>query len=777
MTRPSSIELPESLPIRVEKCAFNITSVSLAIVLLTWGSSGGSLSSSPSAPAEAAADGPYGAHLPIVVRDAPLSVPWRYTPDADFVLGGPAMAVDVAGDVAFAGIGAHVVALDIGSVTTRDDGRDAVDGDHVVGASPPLPGYVTDIEIVDGLAFVAVAQGSITDVNGGLFVLNVSDPKRIEVIGHGPIPGGADHIALRGNVAILLSYRVCCGGIREGFSGATHFDISDPTFPRVMASNFGANINSAFRTAAVFDDRVVVCTFQQNVLDLDSFELSDSGQDALFEVELDACDAVLAYDDILVAVTGLQWRLPTETPSLKLIDMSEPSRPVALSLLELPIVPVTSWDDDAQVHGITRIDNSVAFVGVHQTAGSFAIVIDVSDPLHPTITEHRDLPLGALDISGDESRLVVAGSPVPEGAWPAFADTVELSEHFLLGGRADVFERADAPSGPSHTLLEGPATTIPYVALHEDTVFALEVDALSGLTGEPSSRGALWRFDLTHGYPRVQGVLRMDEMPDPFGAIDGIGTRFAASSRLVALSTSDVARLFDTSSGGSPIAAGELAIDGTFALQDDRLFVTSYGEILTFDVSDPTRPSEVGRLESEDAHAGALAVTDDLLWISDRMNRILTIDVGDPTLPNVLGSIEVGRLIFGIVAEGEIAVAISEAGVHVFRSDSRGDPIVTDELAFGGPLGFPSFDLAMHDGRAWIALGSEESVTWLQLDVREPGDLSVARTDGPPAGMLARMAWVEVPESGSQLEANDRWLIGAHFGAGLFGRWSRRDAP
>ena len=133
----------------------------------------------------------YLAHFPLLARNDPLTLPPRYVPDADFVLGGPSMAVDVVGDVAFTGIGAHLVALD---ATMEGD-----DPDRVLGASVPLPGYVADIQIVDGLAYVAVAQSSRAEVDGGLFILDVEDPLRMEVIGYGPIPGGriTSHCAAR----------------------------------------------------------------------------------------------------------------------------------------------------------------------------------------------------------------------------------------------------------------------------------------------------------------------------------------------------------------------------------------------------------------------------------------------------------------------------------------------------------------------------------------------------------------------------------------------------
>ena len=148
----------------------------------------------------------------------PTSFP-EWMPDAEFVLGGPAMAVDVVGDVAFTAIGVHLVALDISRA-----------GDPpALGASPPLPGTVMDVKVSDGFAYVTVAQlTELDDAYAGLFVLDVSDPTSIEIVGRKNLFQGATKLAVNGDIAMVFIPRSISPS-SDGFLVA--YDVSDPKMP------------------------------------------------------------------------------------------------------------------------------------------------------------------------------------------------------------------------------------------------------------------------------------------------------------------------------------------------------------------------------------------------------------------------------------------------------------------------------------------------------------------------------------------------------------------
>ena len=149
---------------------------------------------------------PLPVYLPLVAAEIDIqsgdivrepSIPIDWSADADFVLGGPAMTIDIEGDVAFVGIGAHLVAMDVSG-----------DGESVtLGASPPLPGIVADVVVRDDLAFVAVSQRTVVAEDpGGLYVLDVADPSAPRVIGISPIVGGAIRLVVEVDQVLLLSW-------------------------------------------------------------------------------------------------------------------------------------------------------------------------------------------------------------------------------------------------------------------------------------------------------------------------------------------------------------------------------------------------------------------------------------------------------------------------------------------------------------------------------------------------------------------------------------------
>lgn len=121
-------------------------------------------------------------------------------------LGGPvqAVAVDAAGQT-FVGVGPRVIVFTMcGSEWPVERGRTA-----------PLPGLVEDIQLRDGLAYVAAGVG-------GLVVLDARDPAGLRVLGRAPLEGVAAKVVLDGPRAFVAA----------GARGLRIVDVADPAAPR-----------------------------------------------------------------------------------------------------------------------------------------------------------------------------------------------------------------------------------------------------------------------------------------------------------------------------------------------------------------------------------------------------------------------------------------------------------------------------------------------------------------------------------------------------------------
>jgi len=122
----------------------------------------------------------------------PTPEPWHLEPIARY--GGATHAVAGEGDVLYAGLGARVVALDIGDPAAPVQ----------VGESPVLGGVVQDLVLEGDLLYVAWQAGTVDARRGGLAVLGVADSTRMALLRQVPVDVATRRLAVVDGVALMV---------------------------------------------------------------------------------------------------------------------------------------------------------------------------------------------------------------------------------------------------------------------------------------------------------------------------------------------------------------------------------------------------------------------------------------------------------------------------------------------------------------------------------------------------------------------------------------------
>ena len=583
--------------------------------------------------------GEFHAHLPWTARNADISAdpspPWQS--DADFVIGGPAWTVDVVGDIAYVGVGAHLLAYDI-----------SVEGSMpLLGASPPLSGSVRDVEVQDGFAFVAVSQiRHIPEAPGGLFVLDVHDPAAIDVVARRTWVGGATDIDINGERAVLVSMN----GDVDNAIFLSVFDIGDPMAPQI--TNWSGRGSGQHGDAVFVGDMVYVCGEELRIFD------PDSPSESWFSIESIGTSVFAA--GFAPGVGGL----------LIEVDVSEPDVPRVVS---------------------SRSDMAV---GLSVDGNSDLIVIaGAQDASGPTEFLHEKFDEGRLEVLGSRVTKLLRGEDraLREAAVVAGPGTLlstvecagDLAYVFEVSPKRDGLDRLwalDSSSGHPETISSIPSNSLGDV-LEEGPMTAQATG--SDLYAEIGGRVTQYR-----AYPAAQIM----------GTTEDDGVVAVSGGHLFVMTEGGVLNIYDIGAPGEWPLVGSLDFDGEkwsylgpYAMVEhggslwvattyaDRPFRTT---VALIDVSDPTHPRLGGTLEIEEPYAGpkylTLTVHDEVVWMlsSDEGRatvRRLTSDADDLT-PRVLEqwgrsggtvvSLPFSAFPFSFAVQDDIAWFVSPAFLH-----------------------------------------------------------------------------------------------------------------
>jgi len=254
------------------------------------------------------------------------------------------MAVEVEGDHAFVGYRGGVAIFDVrNGEEPQPLGRVALDS------------MVHQIEILDGLAFVASGDG--------MYVMNISDLESPEVIGHVDEIGETKGLAIDGD-RVFVS---CTSG------DVISFDISDPSDPKQLSKRVLEKWNPFI---VVQDNLAYVCNRKEGLV-----VLNVSKDKFIRRVSATAT----GHEPFCIALDGEHALIADKEAGLTIWDVRLPRRPQEVSTLEL----------GSFAYGIELVD-SLAYISGNKDG---VYVVDVSDMEHPSLIERVDTPENAYQVA------------------------------------------------------------------------------------------------------------------------------------------------------------------------------------------------------------------------------------------------------------------------------------------------------------------------------------------------------------------------------------------
>ena len=723
-----------------------------------------------------------------VTLDPQPLLPGAWVPDAEFVIGGQASTVEIEGDIAFVGIGAHLVAMDVSG-----------SGDPIVlGASPPFPGNVADLAVRGRLAVVAVDQPYPSeDRLAGLFMIDVSDPSALKVIGHGPIVGGVQELSLSWPRVLVLSYRDL-GTRVDGFEGISLWDVSDPRTPVQIGAredrpgwyDIGLTGNSAY-----------VCAGSHLLVLASDSVLSTVSREEIrcFRLAINEAGNRMATFD---GATGL--------PHFRIFELSESGSPELLGeiyVLEEPEEGFQEW----AVEDIAFDGDTIWLTGSMDYVGGLRISVDASDPSALNVQVHPPLLFAGYGIDASAERIVAVGARI-DPTMRFIGDALSDDVPFTLGSDVAVYGSSSEPGAEAIGRFRGPGSVVGRLIAHDERAFFIDRGPSYWIRGELEwsiPTFDLWELDISEAFPRSLGVVRLDSAPrmDGFGTdIDrlfesGAPGAVAAAEHAVFLSYGGRTQIIDVRAGSMRLAS-TLPVEGVVMPSGRHLFAASGdGMLRSFDTSDPDRPIEVSSLELPYAGPSRIAGGAGTLWLApiepSETAPVTLVDVRDPARPSIVGTVETieggfTREVRRMVASNErVFVMVSakvrgdrelgfstEAALLELRApiSFEGPPTIEHrhllDLEEHGPL-FP-FAFALTDDAAWFAGHPfrRETMEIVSIGLRHSEDVVVTRHPAPAvlgARSSTRYDNLHDEIGATSLVEHDGLVLGTDHQGGVFG--------
>lgn len=159
-----------------------------------------------------------------------------------------------------------------------------------------------------------------------------------------------------------------------------------------------------------------------------------------------------------------------------------------------------------------------------------------------------------------------------------------------------------------------------------------------------------------------------------------------------------------------------------FAVDGNRAYLAAWGYgLIVVDLSDPSRPAELGRVAYP--YPSAVAVSGNYVYLGSATNggRLQVVDVSDPSNPTLRGSVAAST-ISRLQARGDFVYAADElAGVRVFdvsNPDAPAQAVLWNEGCTGG-LGYSARDIELSADGSLAAVACFSGLHL--LDLSRPG--------------------------------------------------------
>jgi len=556
---------------------------------------------------------------------------------------GPSRTVATSGDLAYFGSGIYLQVAEI-----------RPDGEVEILAELELPDIAADIEVRDGIAYIAA-------LNAGLLMVDVAEPTSPVLVGRFDTPGKARRVALDGDLALIADIR---GGLRL-------VDIGDPEAPRELSSMV---FNYGVVEAVPIGGYAYVATFSA-IRIIDISRPSDPVSVGSFQPST-FVNVITIHDHL--ALIGTSFR------GLQIYDATHPTDPVWLG----------------EYNNVEDEYEAIAVHGDHVILGPFDVsVLDVSDPTHPVRTTFR-----STGSSGNSARglamvgdlLVVANEGDGLLVYD-FSSGRYLSER----GSYDVPRRGDALAVSGSTVYLGSDLE------NGDGIRAFDTgppseSVLLGATADfdPARvfRDLVVADDRLYSAPALTVINVSDpEAPHPVAYLDDQASAIEVSDGRLFTTTityfdPSSLRVYDLSDPLSPVLIGSASVPGNstdLAVDGDLAFVVSTdggvgpaGGLHVFDVGNPAEPTLMGSLETPTS-ARAIALEGVIAYIADS-DILRIVDVSDPSHPIQIGEIQIEgvwpKAVDVAVSDGFALVADSGNGatfnqfVHVIDISNAAAP-------------------------------------------------------------------------------------------------------
>ena len=563
----------------------------------------------------------------------PSPEPWHLEPIARY--GGATHAVAGAGDVLYAGLGARVVALDIGDPAAPVQ----------VGESPVLGGVVQDVVLEGELLYVAWQAGTPEARRGGLAVLGVADPTHIEVLREAPVDVATRRLAVADGVALMVGahdWQQLSSRQRGAMVTVDPRPVDGPEIGEVLVSEYIPHAITVLGTAAyvleprahwgdvagirVLDakdpqrpqrvETIALPGMQKGIVATSTRLYVASGDSGLRVVDVDpghrsrdlgrASPPGECADDVARSARGLAV-LDACSNRLALYGLGDDGWPEALGAVELPVSPArAAWLGDLVV--------------VAMGARGGVVLVDAERMDAPVVRGAWSPPEGlgsvAAVAASDDGQVLVAAHPEVgiTTLWPP---------------------QEDRPSG---------------LAGHLDVVGADHIDVMGDVLVTVGDRGdgSARRLDLIEVHdlaaPRLAGSLAL-----PWGEdVVAHPTR-----RFVYVADAERGLgVVDATDVSDPLLAATLpeVTVGRVVRRANSLVGYGLNRLLTLDVSDPASPAVIGGLGDQvpspfGSSGTALAATADRAFITHRyispsamwyFAKLSVIDIADAAQPKWL---------------------------------------------------------------------------------------------------------------------------------------------
>ena len=578
------------------------------------------------------------------------------TQNVEFVghIGGTAYALAIKDNYAYFGEGATLTILDI------NDPMSPI----VIGKSPLLSSFVNDVAIAGNYAYVAVYNGlQVVDVtnpamphvvgfydfyqttneeisgvavsgnyvyiaagyNGGLQILNATDPTALTQAGSYNTPGAARGVTVAGNFAYVA----------DDWGGLQIINVAEPSMP--TQAGF-INMRDAADVTVSGSYAYVSTYFGLRIIDVgNSFPPREVASVSL-PLHYKG-DAPIVVDNRAYVATN---------QGLRIFNVEDPTTPIEIGQFDAPGVAIAIAGNHVYVadegHGVQIINvsnpampsaaGSYKTLGLTRdifvTAGNYAYVmadpglriVDITEPTMP-------VSVGSLDIPDQVKSITVAGN------------------------------YAYIANGTSLRIVDVANPIAPVAAGFLETYFSHDVDVTGNYAYIADDESGLRIVNITDPAMPVQTAII--NLPEGAIALDVVGnyayvalgsgglqiikvTNPAAPSKVSLISTSGGAR--------GVVVAGNYA------------YVVGHNGLWIFDISDPVRPVELSHFVTPE-YANGVTVAGDYAYIAEYAG-LRVINVNDAVAPTQAGFFD---------TPGQ-AMSAALIGDHIYVADETGGLLI-----------------------------------------------------------------------------------------------------